>query len=118
MLTREYTSAGHVNRITLTKSRTGWDVREERDDTVVKRAHYSDWHRVERAIQDLGFRFTKTVKRNPRSLLHEPIAQPDDGFDLAAGRAELRPEPADVHVHGSGFDELLVAPHPLEQPIA
>ena len=51
MLTREYTSAGHVNRITLTKSRTGWDVREERDDTVVKRTHYSDWHRVERAIQ-------------------------------------------------------------------
>lgn len=51
MLTREYTSAGHVNRITLTKCRTGWDVREERDDTVVKRAHYSDWHRAERAIQ-------------------------------------------------------------------
>ena len=46
MLTREYTSAGHVNRITLTKSRSGWDVREERDDTVVKRTHYSDWLRV------------------------------------------------------------------------
>ena len=51
MLTREYTSAGHVNRITLTKSRSGWEIREERDDTVVKRANYSDWHRVERAIQ-------------------------------------------------------------------
>ena len=32
------------------KGRTGWDVREERDDTVVKRVNYSDWHRVERAI--------------------------------------------------------------------
>jgi hypothetical protein len=68
MLTREYTSAGHVSRITLTKSRTGWDVREERDDTVVKRMHYSDWHRVERAIQvfelkkGLRGHFTKTVK--------------------------------------------------------
>ena len=51
MLTREYTSAGHVNRFTITKGRTGWDVREERDDTVVKRVNYSDWHRVERAIQ-------------------------------------------------------------------
>ncbi len=51
MLTREYTSDGHTNRITLTKARTGWDVREERDDTVVKRANYHDWHRVERAIQ-------------------------------------------------------------------
>ena len=51
MLTREYTSAGHVTRFTITKSRTGWDVREERDDTVVKHANYSDWHRVERAMQ-------------------------------------------------------------------
>jgi hypothetical protein len=51
MLTREYTSAGHVNRFTITKGRTGWDIREERDDTVVKRANYRDWHRVERAIQ-------------------------------------------------------------------
>jgi hypothetical protein len=51
MLTREYTSAGHVNRVTITKGRTGWDVREERDDTVVKRVNYRDWHRVERAIQ-------------------------------------------------------------------
>ena len=50
MLTREFTSAGHVNRITLTKNNRGWEVREERDDTVVKRATYSDWHRVERAI--------------------------------------------------------------------
>jgi hypothetical protein len=51
MLTRQFTSAGHVNRITLTKGRTGWEVREERDDTVVKRTTYSDWHRAERAIQ-------------------------------------------------------------------
>jgi hypothetical protein len=51
MLTREYVAQGHVNRFTLTKGRTGWDVREERDDTVVRRTNYSDWHRVERAIQ-------------------------------------------------------------------
>ena len=51
MLTREYRLEGHVNRFTITKGRVGWDVREERDDTVVKRVNYSDWHRVERAIQ-------------------------------------------------------------------
>jgi hypothetical protein len=51
MLTREYTSAGHVNRITLTRGDSGWEIREERDDTVVRRATYRDWHRVERAIQ-------------------------------------------------------------------
>ena len=61
MLTREYTSSGHVNRITLTKSLTGWDVREERDDTVVKRAHYTDWHRVERAIQVFELKKTSEV---------------------------------------------------------
>jgi hypothetical protein len=49
-LTSEYTQAGHVNRFTITKGRAGWDVRQERDDTVVKRVNYMDWHRVERAI--------------------------------------------------------------------
>jgi hypothetical protein len=63
MLTREYTSAGHVNRITLTKSHTGWDLREERDDTVVKRAHYSDWHRVERAIQVFELKTSSSVSQ-------------------------------------------------------
>ena len=28
---------------------SGWEVREERDNTLVKRQHLSDWHRVERA---------------------------------------------------------------------
>jgi hypothetical protein len=51
MLTREYTHAGHVNRVTITRASAGWDVREERDDTVVRQVNYTDWHRVERAIQ-------------------------------------------------------------------
>jgi hypothetical protein len=50
MLTREYTRAGHTDRVTVTRSHSGWDVREERDDTVVRHANYTDWHRVERAI--------------------------------------------------------------------
>lgn len=50
-LTSEYTQAGHVNRFTITKGRAGWDVRQERDDAVVKRINYTDWHWVERAIQ-------------------------------------------------------------------
>ena len=28
----------------------GWEVRVEQDSTVLRRAHYSDWHRVERAV--------------------------------------------------------------------
>ena len=29
----------------------GWDVREEHNAVIVTRAHYADWHRVERARQ-------------------------------------------------------------------
>ncbi|HYN07597.1 MAG TPA: hypothetical protein VES67_09425 [Vicinamibacterales bacterium] len=65
MLTREYTSAGHVNRITLTKKPAGWEIREERDDTVVKRANYRDWHRVERAIQVFELKTSGLVLQEP-----------------------------------------------------
>ena len=32
----------------------GWEVREEQDDEVVKRAWLHDWHRVESAIMRFG----------------------------------------------------------------
>ena len=51
LLTAEYTHEGHTDRVTITRSEAGWDVRQERDDTVVRRVNYSDWHRVERALQ-------------------------------------------------------------------
>ena len=51
MLTREFVAAGHTNRFTIHRSRAGWDVREERDDQLVKHVSYTDWHRVERAMQ-------------------------------------------------------------------
>ena len=51
MLTREYVQAGRVVRFVITRAPLGWDVRQERDDTVVKETHYSDWHRVERAVR-------------------------------------------------------------------
>jgi hypothetical protein len=50
MMTREFTTAGHTDRVTITRSNEGWDVREERDDQVVRTARYTDWHRVERAM--------------------------------------------------------------------
>lgn len=28
----------------------GWEVRVEQDRAVIRRVHYSDWHRVERAV--------------------------------------------------------------------
>jgi hypothetical protein len=50
MLTREFANAGHVDRFTVTHGDAGWDVREERDDRIVRKTNYQDWHRVERAI--------------------------------------------------------------------
>lgn len=51
METRERTTPGHTDSITVTKSADGWEIRETHDSTVVRTQHYSDWHRVERAVQ-------------------------------------------------------------------
>ena len=51
MLTREFVRDGHIKRVTITRSEAGWVVREERDDRVVRDVNYTDWHRVERALQ-------------------------------------------------------------------
>jgi hypothetical protein len=51
MVTRELTHSGETQRFTVTRSARGWEIREERDSRVVKKATYSDWHRVERALQ-------------------------------------------------------------------
>ena len=49
---RELTQAGHTRRFTITEAGSvGWEVRVELDDRVVRRVCYTDWHRVERAIQ-------------------------------------------------------------------
>jgi hypothetical protein len=37
-------------RVTVTRVRRGWEVSEERNNQVVRRSLFTDWHRVERAI--------------------------------------------------------------------
>jgi len=64
MLMREYVTAGHLNRVTVQRSREGWDIREERDDQVVRRVSYTDWHRVERLI--LAFEMSRPDGQPPR----------------------------------------------------
>ncbi len=51
METRERTTSGHTEMLIVTKTANGWEVRETHDRTVVRRQEYSDWHRVERALQ-------------------------------------------------------------------
>jgi hypothetical protein len=38
-------------RVTVTRAeQQGWEVMEERDNRVVRRVNYTDWHRVERRL--------------------------------------------------------------------
>ena len=50
MITKEFVTPGHTTRFTITRDAQGWEVREERDNAIVKHANYADWHRVERAL--------------------------------------------------------------------
>jgi hypothetical protein len=53
---REHATPEPIDIITVTKSADGWEVRETHDSEVVRTHHYSDWHRVERAVQVFGLR--------------------------------------------------------------
>ena len=43
-----------TRRYSIAATDTGWEVREERDSEVVKKVHYQDWHRVERARRSIS----------------------------------------------------------------
>ena len=45
-------------RLKVTRQPAGWEVREERDAEVIKTSIYSDWHRVERAVQAFDRRYS------------------------------------------------------------
>jgi hypothetical protein len=52
MFAKELTQAGHTRRFTISDAGSaGWEVRVEQDSHVVRRVCYTDWHRVERAVQ-------------------------------------------------------------------
>jgi hypothetical protein len=50
-LDRFLNSHGQVHRFVVISDLEGWDVREEEDSTILRRAHREDWHRVERDVQ-------------------------------------------------------------------
>jgi len=56
MVTRERRHDGHLERFTVSRCEQGWEVREQRDERVIREARYSDWHRVERAVQIFEWR--------------------------------------------------------------
>ena len=49
MTTEQLPAPDASRRVTVTRGRHGWEVKEERNNVVVHSATYTDWHRVERA---------------------------------------------------------------------
>ncbi len=51
MFFKTLTQAGHTRSFVVQARRAdGWEVRIEQDDHVVRHTCYSDWHRLERAL--------------------------------------------------------------------
>ena len=52
MFAKELKRAGHTRKFSISDTGlAGWEVRDVQDDKVLKQVHYTDWHRVERALQ-------------------------------------------------------------------
>jgi hypothetical protein len=51
MFAKQLHRGGHTRKFSIRdRGASGWEVRDEHDDRVLKHVHYSDWHRVERAL--------------------------------------------------------------------
>ena len=60
MFAKELRQAGHTKRFTISEAGSeGWEVRVEQDSEVVRRVHYTDWHRVERAVLMLSLQVSE-----------------------------------------------------------
>jgi len=51
MFAKELYRAGHTRKFSIRDlGASGWEIRDEQDDRVLKQVCYTDWHRVERAL--------------------------------------------------------------------
>lgn len=70
MFAKELTQAGHTRRFTISDAGSaGWEVRVEQDSHVVRRVCYTDWHRVERAVQMLTLQVSELEENGWRERL-------------------------------------------------
>jgi len=68
MFAKELHNDGHIRRFSIRENgRDGWDVREEQDDRVLRQVSYSDWHRVERALNSFRVQIGQLEDRGWRS---------------------------------------------------
>ena len=60
MFAKELIQAGHTRRFIVSEAgEAGWEFREEQDSRIVRRVHYTDWHRVERALSAIRKRVSE-----------------------------------------------------------
>jgi hypothetical protein len=52
-----------TRRYLISVTETGWEVREERDSEIVRKVHYQDWHRVERARRSISIELDDLQKQ-------------------------------------------------------
>jgi hypothetical protein len=65
---------GHTREFVVDSARDdGWEVREERDNRVVRRAQLHDWHRVENAMMRFGIEVMQ-LERNGWIELQAPAS--------------------------------------------
>jgi len=51
MFAKELAHAGHTRKFSIQGAlASGWEVRDEQDNRILKQVRYTDWHRVERAL--------------------------------------------------------------------
>jgi hypothetical protein len=53
MFEKKLTNHGHITTFSVTEGGEGWEVRVEEDSRLIRRACYTDWHRVERAVSKM-----------------------------------------------------------------
>ena len=70
MFAKELVQAGHTRRFVVAEAGgAGWEIREEQDSRIVRRVHYTDWHRVERALTAIRTRVSELEEAGWRSPL-------------------------------------------------
>lgn len=69
METRTRTTSGRTESITVNRSPGGWEVSERLDSTLVRHHVYSDWHRVERAMQVFEWQVARRDDRQSTTKL-------------------------------------------------
>ena len=53
----------HTRRFSIARQGDGWQVREERDNKIIREVLYQDWHRVERARQSFAITLDELTKK-------------------------------------------------------